>query len=103
MKEYITEAVQNFGGGVYHVVTSPSERWLFIVGKVRELQVKRLNTFDSVVVKLLWILQRGRPDFATAISFLCKRMNHPYIEYWKKLKRFVCFMDNKIDYKIIIG
>ena len=59
MKEYIIEAVQDFGGYVLQVVNPPSSRWLFTVGKVRELQGKRLDTFHSVVMKILWILQIG--------------------------------------------
>ena len=58
MKYYITESVQEFGDDVSQVMTSLVARWLFTVVKVRELQGKRLNTFHSVVMKLLWILQR---------------------------------------------
>ena len=35
IKEYISEAVQEFGEDVYYVVTSQTERWMFTVGKVR--------------------------------------------------------------------
>ena len=70
MKEYITESVQEFGEDFYRLVTSPAAGWIFTVGKVRELQGKRLDTIHSVVMKLLWIFHRIRPDCSTFISFL---------------------------------
>ena len=82
---------------------SPRASWLFTLVKIRELKGKRLDTFHSVVIKLLCILQRGQPDFATAISFLCTRMNHPDVEYCKKLKRLLCFTNMTIDKNRIIG
>ena len=84
------------------MVTLPTARWLFIVGKVWELQGKSLDMFHSVVMKLLWIVHRGWTDFATSISYLCTRMKQPAIEYWKKLKRVLCFMNRIIDDKWII-
>ena len=59
MKEYITEAVQEFGEDFSQVVTSPVARWLFKVVKVREPQCNRLDTFHTVFMKLICILQRG--------------------------------------------
>ena len=52
-------------------------------------------------MKLLWISQRVRLDCDTAISFLCTRMEHPDVEYWRKLKRLLCFMNKAIDDKRI--
>ena len=102
-KEYILEAIKEFGKDVLQILFSPSERWLFTVGKVRKMQGRRLDKFYSVFMKLLWILQRGRPDFTTDISYLCTRMNQPKIEYWKKFKRVLCFMNMKInDERIIV-
>ena len=49
------EEVQEFREDIYQLVTSPTERWLFKVGKFRELKVNMLETFHSVVMKLLWI------------------------------------------------
>ena len=89
MMEYITEAVQEFGEDVSHVVTSPTTRWMSTVEKVRESHIDRLNTFHSVVMKLLYILQRGRPDCAKDISFLCTSMNHPDVEDWNNLNRLL--------------
>ena len=64
---------------------------------------KRIDTFHSVVMKIIWIAQRGRPDCDTAISFLYTRMNHPDVEYWMKSKRLLCFMNQKIEYERKMG
>ena len=73
------------------------------MGKVRELQGKILKTFHYVVMKLIWILQRGRLYFATAISFLCTRMKHHDVEYWNKWKSLLCFTNQTIGDDRIIG
>ena len=67
IKEYISEAVQEFGEDLYQVATQPSARWMCTLGKVREIQGKRLDTFHFVMMKLIWIAQIGRPDCATDI------------------------------------
>ena len=103
MKEYIPKDVQEFGDDVLQMVTSPSARCLFAVGKVRELQGRRLDTFHYVVMQFLWIVYRGRPYFAIDISYLCIRMKHPDISYWNKLKRVLCFVNSKIENKRITG
>ena len=66
------------------MVTPLAARKILTLGKVRELQGKRLDNFHSVVMKPIWISQRGRTDCATDISLLCTRINHPDVEDWKK-------------------
>ena len=62
-----------------------------------------MDKFHSIVAKLLWIIQRGRPDNGTAISFLCTRVHTPDVEDWKKLKRLLCYLNQTIDDIRIIG
>ena len=85
------------------MVMFPAARWLFTARKVWELQGRSLKIFHSVVMKLLWIVHRGRTDFATSISYLCTRMKQPDIEDWKKLKRVLCFKNTTIENESIIG
>ena len=61
------------------MVTPLESRWLFIVVKVRKIQDKRLGNFHSVFMKLIWIAHGVKPDCDTTISFLCTRINFPYI------------------------
>ena len=45
----------------------------------------------------------SRPDLETVISFLCRRVSKSDMNYWKKLKRFLFWVKETIDDKIIIG
>ena len=53
-------------------VTSPATSRLFDVteGADKWLEEKSA-TFHSTVAKLLWIMNRFRPEIETAISFIC--------------------------------
>ena len=62
-----------------------------------------MELFISVVMKLLWLIQSGRPDYTTPISYLCTRAKEPDIEDWKKFKRLLCHLKQTIDDEIIIG
>lgn len=104
MRDYILEAIEDFGEDVSKVVSSPAARWLFTVNKkARKLSGKRLEKFCSIVAKLLWIILRGRPDCAPAISFLCTRVKSPDIDDWKKLTCLLCYLQQTIDDERIIG
>ena len=91
------------GQDVSQMVTSPVARWMSTVGKVRELQGRTLGIFHPVVMKLLWIEQRGKIDCDKDISYISTRMKQPGIEDRNKLKRVLCFRNQKIDDKRIIG
>ena len=61
MNEYISGAVQDFGEDFLQMVMSPEARWMFTVGKVREIKGRMLYILHSVVMKLLCILHRVQP------------------------------------------
>ena len=104
MREYILESIEEFGEEISTVVSSPGARWLFSRNeKARKLDGRRKERFISVVMKLLWLIQRGRPDCTTPISYLCTRAKEPDIEDWKKLKRLLCFLKQTINEERIIG
>ena len=83
---------------------TPAGRWIFDVNdKARKLSTEKTDIFHSVVAKLLWVSQRGRPDICVPVSFLCQRVQHPDIEDWKKLRRVLKFVQQTIDDTRIIG
>ena len=85
-------------------MASPAAKWLFDVNdSCRKLSVEKAEIFHSVVAKLLWVSQRARPDIATAISFLCTRVQQPDVEDQKKLRRVLKFLQQTIDDNRIIG
>ena len=40
-----------------------------------KLSGEKRDGFHSIVMKLLWIIKRARPDLETAIGFLCTRVD----------------------------
>ena len=97
MKEYIREAAETFGEDLSKKVSNLGARWLFVNSDERKLNRDRSNRYMSIVVKLLWIIQRGRSDCSTIISYLCTRTHDPNIEDWKKLKQLLSYMMQTID------
>ena len=60
---------------------------------------ERSERFHSIVMKLLWICKRSRPDIEPAISFLCTRNHEPKSDDWRKLKRVLQYIYGTIDDK----
>ena len=80
MKDYIEEVIEDFGEDVTKKVATPAARWLFNSGHSRKLPSKKAERFTSIVAKLLWVCQRGRPDCMPSIAYLCTRMKEPTVE-----------------------
>ena len=98
LKDYITESIEAFGEDLGRTVTSPAAKWLFEVDTLcRKITPQKSDIFHSVVAKLLWISQQGRPDIATAVSFLCTRVQQPDVEDWKKLRQVLKYLLQTID------
>ena len=102
-KDYIQEVVDDFGEDVSQMELTPAARWLFAVSDDRKLKGEQVETFSSLVAKLLWVCQRGRMDCSPAVDFLCTRVKSPDVEDWKKLKRLISFLHQTIDDIRIIG
>ena len=54
-------------------------------------------------MKLMYVCQRGRPDIATTIAFLCTRVTKSTEQDWLKLKRLIDFLHGTLDDKLILG
>ena len=48
-------------------------------------------------------MKQGCPDIETVISFLYTRASDPTEEDWDKLRRVLCFLNQTIDDKLILG
>ncbi len=60
----------------------------------------RKETFHRMVMQLLYLSQRGRPDIRTAISFLCKRTSIPDEDDWRKLVRVMRYLQKTLYLKL---
>jgi hypothetical protein len=73
--------------------TTPAGDHLF---KTREnaqkLDDATKDHFHSLVAKLQWVTQRGRPDIHVAISFLQTRVKNPDMDDYKKLARVIKYL-----------
>ena len=56
---------------------TPAGNHLFRVNEKdpQELGTEEKETFMHIVMQLLYLSQRARPDIRTAVSFLCGRLN----------------------------
>jgi hypothetical protein len=76
MKDYIKEAIRDFGEDITTTATSPARKNLFEIDETSgKLTGDDRDTFHSVVAKLLYVSKRGRLDIQLLIAFLCTRVS----------------------------
>ena len=104
MKEYIEEAAEVFGEDLSKKVSTPANRDLFEEDeKTVPLDEDRAVRFRSVVMKLQWVAERGRPDVRLPIAYLTTRMSKSTTQDWRKLRRVLLFLLQTIDDDRVIG
>ena len=64
---------------------------------------EKLETFHSVVAKLLYLSKRGRLDIQLAFVFLCTRVAPSTEEDWAKLRRVLEYLHGTVDEYLTIG
>ena len=75
MKEYIEEAPEIFDEDLNKKVSTPANQDLFEEDeKTVPLDEDCAVRFRSVVMKLQWVAERGRPDMRLPIAYLTTRM-----------------------------
>ncbi|MDG7001629.1 MAG: hypothetical protein JRN15_21230, partial [Nitrososphaerota archaeon] len=78
---------------------TPAGNHLFRVNEKdpQQLGAEEKETFVHIVMQLLYLSQRARPDIRTAVSFLCGRLNRPDSDDYKKLCRVIKYLRGTID------
>ena len=78
---------------------TPAGNHLFKVNEIdpEELCTEKAEVFVHIVMQLLYLSQRARPDIRTAVSFLCSRLNKPDQDDYKKLSRVVKYLRGTLD------
>jgi hypothetical protein len=61
---------------------------------------EKAQTFHCMVMQLQYLSQRGRPDIRTAVSFLCKRVQKPDEDDYKKLTRVLKYLQATLYLKL---
>jgi hypothetical protein len=71
MKDYIKEAIADFGESITRTATTPAKKTFFEIDESSgALTEADRETFHSVVAKLLYVSKRGRLDIQLPIAFL---------------------------------
>ena len=96
--KYIKEAISDFGEDVSRSVNTPTADFLFEMNESQQkLNEKDREKFRSIVAKLLFVTQRGRPDILVAIAFLTTRVSKADKDGWKKLTRLMQYLNANTD------
>jgi hypothetical protein len=104
MKDYVEEAISDFGEDITKSATTPAKRDLFEVNEAsEELTNEKSEVFHSVVAKLLYVSKRGRLDIQLVITFLCTRVSCSTKQDWEKLKRVLMYLRGTLDEFLILG
>jgi hypothetical protein len=67
------------------------------------LDREKADVFHRMVMQLLYLCQRGRPDLRTAISFLCRRTTAPDKDDYKKLTRVMRYLQAHLDLNLVLS
>ena len=72
---------------------------LFKVNKTDpdELSSMQAEVFVHIIMQLLYLSQRARPDIRTAVSFLCSWLNRPDKDNYKKLCWVIKYLHGTLD------
>ena len=104
MKEYVQEAITEFGNDVSRPAATPARKNIFDVAEDAVLlSTRQSEIYHRVVAKLLYVLHRGRPDIQLAVAFMCTRVSCSTMQDWLKLKRLLQYLNRTIDDVLILG
>ena len=87
MPDYIQEAIDNFREQITWIVSTPATCELFDEDEVTSmLDVEHGGKFRSMVMKLQWIAEHGRPDMQLSLSYLTTPLTKATTLDWQKLR-----------------
>ena len=94
MEHYIDMMLHDAPEDMEGVSSMPAAAHLFKTNMEdpKLLNEKKKKIFVHLVMQGLYLLQRGRLDIRTAISFLCGRLHNPDEDDYKKLTRMMRYL-----------
>jgi hypothetical protein len=93
MFDYIKSVLEEVPKDMLGEAATPAANYLFDVSEnPTKLEAERADQFHRMVMQLMYLSQRARPDLRTAVSFLCKRTSSPDTDDWKKLARTMKYL-----------
>jgi hypothetical protein len=104
MKDYIKEAMADFGEIITRNATTPAKRILFDTDEtVERLSGDDNEVFHSIVAKLLYVSKRSRLDIQLATAFLCTLVLCSTKKDWENLKLVLEYLRGTLDEFLTLG
>ena len=98
MEKFLANAVEACLEPIVGTATSPGRKDLFTVDdKDNQLKPKMANNFYRIVAKLMFAGKRASPDLQRALAFLSTQVNNPCWKDWKKLVRFLKYINGALE------
>ena len=94
MEDYIDRLLSECPAGLLKGnPASPAANHLFDINhECEKLNLEDTDQFHHLVVKLLYLAKRTRPDIMLAVAFLCTRVKEPDQDDYKKLGRCLSYI-----------
>jgi hypothetical protein len=105
MIDYIKTILHDAPKEMRGKAVTPAATHLFQVNTVNPVHLgeEKAETYVRVVMQLLYLSQRARPDIRTTVSFLCSRMLLPDEDDYKKLTRVMKYLDSTVDMPLVLA
>jgi hypothetical protein len=105
LKDYIKEAIADFGESITRSATTPAKKNLFQIDEESgPLTNREKKTFHSIAAKLLcYVSKRGRLDIQLPIAFLCTPVSCSTEKDWSKLRRVLKYLRGTLDEFLTLG
>jgi hypothetical protein len=93
MTDYVDKVLEEAPTYMDNTATTPADKNLFEVRyDIATLDPDAAELHYSMVMRLLFLCKRGRPDLQTAIAFLCTRVQSPTLDDQRKLSRIIKYL-----------
>jgi hypothetical protein len=104
MEPYIRSMIEEMPEDMTGTAVNPAAAHLLDVNSHPEyLTEKESAVFVHLVMQLLYLSQRARPDVRTAVSFLCTRLQKPDRDDYKKLARAMKYLQGTVDLALTLS
>jgi hypothetical protein len=105
MIDYIKGILHDAPKEMRGLAATPAASHLFQTNEVNPIPLEKdkAETYVYIVMQLLYLSQRARPDIHTAVSFLCGRLTKPDEDDYKKLARVLKYLDNTVDMPLVLA
>ena len=98
MRSYIQNALDDMPKQFKGKAATPAAQHLFAVNDhAPKMNKEKSEYFHSLVMQLMYLAHRGRPDIRVAIGFLSTRVASPDLDDWRKLSRVMKYLQATKD------